>query len=89
MDEDGRGAKHDRDVAAKVPAFDIFEVRTQSRGEIAARFRRPALSANLGKAGEPGLDRVPVPIAIVDGPKQRVFGAGPKRRPTNSQPGIA
>ena len=71
--------KNDREVAADIPIRDIFKISLQTVGQIGLLFGRAAEAADLGQAGHPGLDGVPVPVSLVDCPEGGVLGGRAER----------
>src|SRR3546814_12008144 len=63
----------DADVGRQRPVRYIFEIGLQAVGQIRPDFRRAAITANLREAGKARLDRMTMPIPIVDIPEQRIF----------------
>ena len=55
----------DLDIAPQGPARNIFEIRLEPVGQVLLLFGRAAVAADLGEAGEAGLEAVSLPVLRV------------------------
>jgi hypothetical protein len=74
MNQDAQGLEKDDDVAPDRPPAHIFEVGLKSPVQVLDLVSRPAITADLGQAGDSGLQQMPMGIAIIDIPKQQWAG---------------
>jgi len=58
-----------------VPAVHVFEICLDPIRQIGFARCFPAKTPDLRQAGQAGLYRVPIPIALVNGPQQSISGA--------------
>lgn len=72
MDQHPHGPQHDLDVAQQRPFRDVFEIGLQPVGQILFALGGPAEAADLGKASQPRLEAMTLPVLAVDLPEELV-----------------
>jgi hypothetical protein len=74
---DGKRAYKNPYVTEQAPVCDILKIGLQSIQQVGFDERTAPETPNLREARQPRFDGVAIPVAFVDIPKQRLFGARP------------
>jgi len=79
VNEHLEGCEYDDQVALQSPAIGIFKIGLKTQDEVVASMGRTSESADLRQTGNAGLQRMTMPISLIDLPEQILSSQRPQR----------